>query len=258
LGAAQTADGRPPDALVSFRKATELDPADMKAWEWCSALEAATGNRDAAVECLAQAERDAPRTADAVTGLGHAYRRIELPGEAVAHYRQAVQLSPDHCPARLGIALALYGSDDYPGGVAALEQALQVCRDRNWEEGVAVCLNDINAYLLQNASLPELRGLVEHQAQLVGDSGYEKQFVEGVTGALTEVLSQHDQVPLDRLRAISDGPVADLAEREEFSVVCRLFNTAVRYLDSEDVRVLLELPLEERRRVEELLGLRSN
>ncbi len=49
-----------------------------------------------------------------------------------------------------------------------------------------------------------------------------------------------------------------LAEKEAFSVVCRLFDTGVRYLQEKDIRVLLELPLEERNKLQELLGREEN
>ena len=44
-------------------------------------------------------------------------------------------------------------------------------------------------------------------------------------------------------------------DRQEFALPLRLLNAAVRYRESHDRRVLLELPIEERRLLEPLLGI---
>ena len=71
------------------------------------------------------------------------------------------------------------------------------------------------------------------------------------------LLEKPKERPLERLITLRDQVIPKLAEGEDLSVACRLFSTGVTYLDTQDIRVLLKLPREERQSLEKVLKLAS-
>lgn len=187
------------------------------------------------------------------TALEEAKTRNELAYEAIAYYQKAVESDPSQCFPHFNIALSLLQIGDLNAGIKQLEQAIGACRNQDWSEDVVLCINEINVYLLKHASMDQLSNLFKQQKQIFEEGEFAGRLSESVIGALTELLEQHRDILLERLGQLREGVVAELAEEEQFSVVCRLFDTGVRFLEKNDIRVLLELPLEERRRLEELL-----
>ena len=118
---------------------------------------------------------------------------------------------------------------------------------------VTIAVDQINVDLLRQAPVEQLPGLIEQQTRLFEDSPFSESFTEGMIGALTELLKLHREIPAERLQQLRDRVIPQLATREEFSAACRLFDVGVRYIEAEDVKILLELPLEERSTLEKIL-----
>jgi tetratricopeptide (TPR) repeat protein len=84
-------------ALDHCRQALDLDPRNVAAYLWSSVACRELGMLDEATEAASRAQRlagtDAER-ADALAELGHAHSRAERFDEAIACFRQLIELSP--------------------------------------------------------------------------------------------------------------------------------------------------------------------
>ena len=64
------------------------------------------------------------------------------------------------------------------------------------------------------------------------------QFVEGLTGAIVDIIKLQNQISLHRLIKLNNRIIEDISKDERFSVVCRLFETGLRYMQTKDNLVL--------------------
>ncbi len=162
-------------------------------------------------------------------------------------------LDPADCYANFNIALTLFESGSLDAGIEQMEAAAEAGEQQDWSRSLPICVIDINEHLLLHVELDRLPDLLSHQRQIFENGPLGDSFFQGLSGALMELLKKHDEAPAERLRALCDRVIPAVAEIEGLSVACRLFATGVRYLESRDVRVLLKLPREERRALEEVL-----
>lgn len=246
------------DAVTSLHRACQLTPEDTEAWMWKSHAEMLRGNEDEARQCLLLAEQKCPDRGEKFRLLGDGYRRLGMYPEAGTHYRKAVEAEPDDCDASFGLLLSEFMVGGIPLGNEALVATLQRAEECGWGEDVLTDLSEIYAKLLAGLEHYEFRQVVAQHRELLEKTGYQQQFVGAITLLLSEILRQHSKNSLQDLREVADGVVSDLAESQEFRVICRLFATGVRYLESSNIRVLLELPLEERVELERMLAIETN
>jgi DNA polymerase III delta prime subunit len=160
----------------------------------------------------------------------------------------------DACFAHFNPALALFQSGDFEEGIKQMREAITAGEGKNWSEPLIVCLNIINLYLLKYASVNLLPSLIRQQQEIFRNRAFSSQFWEGMIGALTDLLKFHADIPLARLLQLRNEVISELAKEDQLKVVCRLFDTGVRFIQTKDVRVLLELPLEERSTLQKLLN----
>ena len=153
-----------------------------------------------------------------------------------------------------GIALALFKSGDLEAGMKQVEASATAAENQDWSRSLPVYITDINEHLLLQVELDRLCDLLSRQRQIFEDAPLRDSFLQGLNGALMELLKKHDDAPAGRLRDLLDRVIPTLADAEELSVACRLFATGVSYLESRDIRVLLKLPREERQSLEQILG----
>ena len=174
--------------------------------------------------------------------------------EAIEYYRKAIKLEPDNGYPYFNIALALFQSGNLEAGLEQVAHAVAAGKGRDWAEPIVLCVNDINVHLLSHAPLDSLPGLIEAQREIFEKGSFSESFTAGMIGALTEALKPHHNIPYERLDQLRETVIPELAKEEGLSVACRLFDTGVRYLEKRDIRVLLELPLEERTKLQGMLG----
>ena len=254
LGMAQELTGDVARAGHSFRQATDLNPKDASAWLFRGRLEWRQANHETALDCLKRSESLAQPVPHFYNNLGECLRAMGRYAEAIIRYQKAIALDSGVCVAHFNIALALFQSGDLDGGMRQLEGAVESGQSQDWDELIALSVGEINVHLLSHAPERRLSDLIERQRELFENGGFSGQFAEGLIGALTELLKEHRDIPLDRLLQLREGVIPQLSRDEQFSVVCRLFDTGVRFLQTQDMRVLLELPLEERATLQKLLG----
>lgn len=185
---------------------------------------------------------------------GDAYRMKGQYEEAIKNYRRAIELEPNLCSAHFNISLTWLQAGDLERGLREMERALEIGRGRSWSEPVIVCVDDINAHLLANAPVHQLPDIIGRQRQLFKEGAFSESFDDGLTGALLELLARRRDVSLERLNKLNRKVIPKLSGDEPVRVACRLFDTGVRYLQTGDIRVLLELPLEERSLLRKLIG----
>jgi tetratricopeptide (TPR) repeat protein len=177
--------------------------------------------------------------------------------EAIENYEKAIELDDTRCYPYFNIVLALFESGNHEAGMARLTQVLASGKEKDWGKQVSVCASEINVALLKRAPLATLPELIGHERRVFAESSYTEAFSEGMIGAITELLKTHRDIPLERMEELRVKLIPELAKEEDLSVVCRLFDTGIRYLATKNVRVLLELPLEERTTLERMLGVKA-
>ncbi len=168
-------------------------------------------------------------------------------------YRRVLELEPENCYAIFNIAFALFESGELDAGIKQMEKAAKVGEDQDWSSQLPICITDINEHLLRHVKRDRLPGLLSRQRLIFKHALLRAPFTQGMTSALMGLLGEHEAIPLERLLALRDQVTAELAETEEFNVACRLFSTGVTYLETQDVRVLLKLPREERQSLEKIM-----
>ncbi len=185
--------------------------------------------------------------------LKRKYRSARLSDEGIRCCRRALKLEPENCYAIFNISFALIESGELDAGMKQMEIAAKADENQDWSGDMPICITEINEHLLRHVEIDRLPDLLYRQRLIFKEAPLRAPFIQGLTGALMELIEKHEQIPIERLLALRDRVIADLAEAEELSVACRLFSTGVTYLEKQDVRVLLKLPREERQSLEKIL-----
>jgi len=277
--------GRPKQALASFEKAIQLDQEDSFAWISRGMALSDLGCYEEASSSFAKAAELAPQDEMAHIYLGAALMELKRHEQALAHAEKAAKLN-SHQPlawALRGIALAalrrhtdalaslgraielgeessfvyfkraqiLLQQDRWREGSAALDQALaRFARSDNPDAGNTAELVRLLQRALDDEKLLRLRikvlVLLYYKHKVLNALG--QGLVESISDLLSPVFTDATARRwLDQWQALA-------RERAEFSLPLRLLDSAVCYRETQDLRVLMELPPEERVLLEPLLG----
>lgn len=204
-------------ALPLARKAIEIDPELPLAWALCGYAQAGTGRHQEALTSI-----------DRAIGLGEQtslvlFKRAEI----------------------------LLAEDRWREGVAALDDALsRFCHSENPSAGNTIgFVRLLEQYLHdEKGLLLRIRALVLLHQKHDALSALAHALVEAIPDLLVPVFSDSTS---RRWRALWHEQCCDL---QEFRLPLRLLDSAIAYRESQDLAVLLELPLEERVLLEPLLG----
>ena len=126
LGNALAGSGRAEEAMLHYRRATEIGPQDGEA---CDALGNALASQGRFDEAIAQYEKAIelqPDNADACYNLGNALAVRGRPGEAIAQYQRALQLKPDDATACNNLGNVLAGQGRFEEAWAQYCRALEI------------------------------------------------------------------------------------------------------------------------------------
>ena len=253
LGLAQEKVGDLDSAEASYERVFELAPDHLLAWTHRIMLAARRQDRESGKRFLHNALALDAESANDFNALAEAHRALGLNEEAIECYRRALDLEPEDCYATFNIALALIESGELDAGMKQMETGAEVGEDQNWSSQLPICITEINEHLLRTVDLDRIPELLSRQQLLFEERTLRAPFIQGLTGALMGLLEKHEEVPLERLVTLREQVIGLLAHVEELSVASRLLSIGVDYLETQDVRVLLKLPREERQSLEKIL-----
>jgi tetratricopeptide (TPR) repeat protein len=278
--------GRLDEALASYDKAIELDPNFQWAWydrgkvlDLLEHYEEAVASFDKAIELDPNAAWTWYRRGMTLGGLG----RYE---EAVASFDKAIELDPNAAEAWYGQGMALVDLGRYDDALTSFDNAIErgnrssqvffkraeaILALNRWEEGMSA-LDDALQRLAQ-ANTPEVGDTTAIIRNLFG-STHDAAIWRTRIATLIELYDKHQvlsalgQGLVHGIAALASPMISDTAarlwrdvwqelagDRQEFALPLGLLDAAVRYRETHDQRVLLELPIEERGLLEPLLGI---
>jgi tetratricopeptide (TPR) repeat protein len=249
-GAVLNALKRWDEALESWDRAIELDPKYTLAWLNRGLLLQLLRRRDKSSESLNRAiELDDCSILDwDVRAL--VLNILERWDEAVASYDKAIELGYESPDIFFDRGAALLALNRWNKGIAALDDALQrfVHADEPDTGDTGLIVRNIFASTHDAAMWREhIRTLIEvydkHQVLAALGQGV----VQGITALTSPMVSDAAaRTWLDVWQELA-------GDRDEFQIPLRLLDAAVRYRETRDQRVLLKLPVEERKLLEPLL-----
>ncbi|NMG06614.1 tetratricopeptide repeat protein [Brasilonema sp. UFV-L1] len=243
------------EALVSYDKAISLDP--NYAWAWVQ--------RGWLLHKL-QRYQEALASYDKVIGLnlnfawvwtnrGWALNELQRYEEALASCDRAIALGEQSSYVFFNRAIAILGLNRWEEGITALDNALERIEstDDVFAEDIELILrnlfnstNDTALWKTRITTLIELYNKHQITAPLAQGLVREKT----INALMSEIVSNKAaQTWLEVWQEV-------VGSRPEFQIPLRLLNAAVRYRETKgDRRVLLELPIEERKLLQDVLSI---
>ena len=243
------------EAVVSFDKAIELKADDHSAWNFrgntlrkLGQFQEAVASYDKAIELKA----DDP---DTWYFRGNALDILGRYEEALVSCDKAIELGDQSSSVFFNRAIALLGLNRWDKGIAELENALDRLSQEQKKEAYAEDAELIFRHLFNSTKdtqvwkiqLSTLIALYD-KYQVASTVG------QGLVASIPALMS--DMVSDKAARTWLEVWRELVSDRPEFQIPLRLLNTAVRYRQTKgDKRVLLELPIEERKLLKPLLGI---
>ncbi|NMG19015.1 tetratricopeptide repeat protein [Brasilonema bromeliae] len=241
------------EALASFDSAISLDPNYKWAWrERGRVLDNLQRYEEALVSYDKAISLD-PNYANAWGGKGWLLDILGRHEEALASCDRAIALGDQSSSVFFNRAIAILGLNRWEEGIAALDNALERMEstDKASADDTELILrnllnstNDVALWKTRITTLIELYN--KHQVAPALAQGLVR---EKTIGALmSEMVS--DKAAQTWLEVWQEV----VGNRPEFQIPLRLLNAAIRYRETKgDRRVLLELPIEERKLLQEVL-----
>ncbi len=250
-GATLTSLRRYNEALSSYDKAIKIDPSKALAWSSRGLVLLILERYDEALESSGKAIKLDPNKAEIWSNQGAIMVGLGRLDEALVSYDRAIELGDRSSYVFFNRAVVLLALDRWDEGMAALDNALE--RFAHADELLIAITEAIVRELIigrRDAEIwrTRIKLLVDlyskHQA--IADLG------QGLVRSIPDLKS-----PM-----MSDAAAEawleiwqELAGKyDEFQIPLRLLDAAVRYREKQDPRILLRLPVEERKVLEELLG----
>jgi tetratricopeptide (TPR) repeat protein len=278
--------GRNDDAMAAYERAVQMKPDNHFSWTCRGHALLDLGRSEEALAAYDRAIQLEPDSHFAWSFKGDALHELGRSEEALAAYDRAIQLEPDYHFAwwirgrtQLGVgrvreavedlrrAVALNGN---PEAVASLAEALTLAGD--WDEAAKLLANrlwlpaerrngeqflhlpDVIAAIFSSAAD---RGVWSYRVARLVKIAAKTNSLAHLGDALVRSLSKkvYTEVTADALDSWA-GVWRGVAERHpKLSLATRLFGVGLRYLQTKDERVLLDLVQEERSILRDLFRL---
>lgn len=244
-------------ALASSDHAVELDldQINSRVWEDRGVVLRNLGRIDEALAALNRAIDLAPDVGWTWSARGVALALLNRYEEALASFNEAIKLgvqSPDAFFARAEVLLTLGRWDE---GFAALNDAFR--RISDGREIVEVRTDEIVRYVF-NSTRDAAVWKTRITSLIVI---YDEHQLDGALGVgLAQAISalQSEMVSDAAAGAWRDVWQELAGGRKEFQLPLRLLDVAVRYRETKDQRILLELPIEERELLNQVFNLEEH
>ena len=254
MGEVSLRAARPELARVALEHAVAVRPTDATAWLLLGQVQRLLDAPDLAVACFERAVALEPDDPTAGNTLGEALRQAGRYDEALDRYEAVIAHAPEACFPWFNIALTHLRADRPEAAFEALTRALAAGGGAGWGDEVALCLSDLGAEILGRSARDRVASRLARFVEAVRASRQAGHLATGLTGAVSAVLRADTGSDPAHLAAVHDALVAVTGQDLDYEVLRRWTDIASRYRASTDPRVLLELPLEERRKLTELLG----
>jgi len=276
------------EALAALDKAIALDPKDSEAWRNRGTALSRLRRQDEALAAFDKAINLDPNNANAWFRRGMSLARLDRDEEALAAYDKAVELNPNqgHTWVHRGISCFHIGrreesirsfdkaielGEDFPNVFAYRAEALLALN--RWEQGISDLEEALRRFAeAGDSSRYDATDFVIQLLRNARDEASSRDRVKILTelhyryGAATSLAQA-----LVRSIPVLDSPMISsaakrfwletwreiVADKPEFEISLRLLDVAVRYLDTHDQRILLEIPTEERSLLRPLLGIQE-
>lgn len=247
---ASLALGQRNDALEALNEAIRLEPDSIKVWFLRGIALHSLGRRE---EALASFEKAIEIEADDVWDWSDRGVILDLLGrraEALASFEQAIAFGEPSSLLLFNRANALIGVGRWDEGFAELESAFR----RAAELGVRETSN--TPAILRNVMAAPMAAAWHDRVAALVDLYERNDALVALGAGLVRTISDLNSPLVSDAAARSwlEAWKSAAATREGLQIPLRLLDAAVRYRESGDRRVLLELPAEQRALVAEVLG----
>ena len=278
------------EALTACEKALELDPTSVFGWAVRGYVLGESGSLEEALASFEKATLLAPSLQDPWEKRGRVLSELGRFDEALQSYEKSLEIDSNDSASWLGKGQSLRELGDFEEAVRALDRALEINPNEDmalWfrsgvlntlgchEAAVADCKRAIKLHEEKVSSEVPGMMMLHYAVSLVSNDMWEDG-LKALRGAMKNILNDANaQETLPYASSIiiqsllETGAPEKLPERinqlteifsraqvlhEEFARPLRLLDTAIRYLETKDGRVLLELPVEERDLLKPLLA----
>jgi predicted O-linked N-acetylglucosamine transferase (SPINDLY family) len=229
LGNSLKKSGELPAAIEAFRKAIELRPDFVEAWNNLGNALKQSGKLAEAVPAYQRAIALRPGDAEAYFNLGNTFGLVEQMGEAIAAYRRAIAVRPDAGYVYANLGNALRESGELDEAIACYRRAVELEQNRIAAGNLLYTLYlhpDVTPQqILQEHALwnerfarPLVRGIRPHENDRSPDRRLRVAYVSHdlslhpVGRFMLPLLAHHDQAAF-QIFCYSDGPVDVMTER---------------------------------------------
>jgi tetratricopeptide (TPR) repeat protein len=276
--------GRSKEALTNFDKALQLKLDFHQAWNSQGFILIKLGRYEEALASVEAALQFKPDYYQAWSNLGIIFSHLKRYKEAIESYDKALQFNPDYWQAWRGRGLALVKLNCLKKAIYSYEKSLEINPNsewikteysrallsfRTWAENsklLDIFLNNkkpIYPGFLKNVvqslftTIPDPQEWQPNIVQLVNRLEGRSLLPE-LGAALVKTASDltSELVSQAKANAWRDAWAEVVGHKPEFDLPLRLLNTALHYKQTpEDPRIFLELPTEERKILQQALGI---
>jgi Tfp pilus assembly protein PilF len=247
--------GQSEEAIKSYDKAIEIKPDYHEAWYnrgWVLNNLGLTQEANASFDKAIEFKPDDP---DAWYSRGWVLDILGRYEEALTSCNKAIELGYQSSNVFFNRAIALLGLNRWNEGIGELENALDRFSQEQEKEAYAEDAALIFRHLFNSTKdaqvwKTQLSTLIALYDKYQVASTVGQGLVRSIPALMSEMVSDKAaQTWLEVWREL-------VSDRPEFQIPLRLLNAAVRYRQTKgDKRVLLELPIEERKLLKPLLGI---
>jgi tetratricopeptide (TPR) repeat protein len=278
-------EGRWEEALKAYHRALKIDPENAAAHFGCGVSLSSLGRFEEALGFLQAAKKRHPGYARVLVYESAALMELKRLNEALSAADQAIAIAASDPLGWVvrGSALAtlsrredaleafrraIYLGDDSP--FVYFKEAEMLLSLQRWRDG-AIAL-DAALQRFSHAAPPDAGNtawIVRNLMKLLPETGQLRLAVRMIVLVYTrsDVLRPLAQGIVESIPAVMELPVetirlwrdvwSEWSTENDFAIALRLLDTAVKYAETRDPRVLLELPREERLTLEPLLDVRA-
>ena len=242
------------EALEACDKALEIEPGDARIWELCGSVLACLGRLEDSLAALDRCIQLSPNDAGSWSKRAEVLSSLGRHEEALAAFDKSFQLEPTavgfHDLSNRAVVMMLLGQWD--DGRKELDRALEHLVEENGVDRYAE-FAIVRNMLVRTRETATWRKHIAVWVEMFKAHDVLSSLGQGLVRSIrTLSISWIDQ---NAARAWYDVWQDLAGGHEEMELPLRLLRAAVEYRAEEDDRVLLQLPIEERKLIERLLGI---